>query len=199
MSGSEGTAGVDKLSILGFSGSLRSGSFNTALLRAAVALAPSGMEIRAFGGLRDLPHYDADLDQDVPPDAVTDLRRQITAAAGLLFVTPEYNYSVPGVLKNAIDWASRPPTTSALRGKPVAMMGASPGPFGTVRAQLALRHSFLWTQSPTVTVPEVHVFRVSERLDDQGRLVDEQTKALIIGLLHSLQALVCSTRSIAGA
>lgn len=172
--------------IFALSGSLRRDSFNTRLLHAAEHLGPAGMEFDQYDGLRDLPHYDADLDTDTPPEPVADLRARITAADGVLIATPEYNYNVPGVLKNAIDWASRPPATSALRHKHVAIMGAAPGNFGTVRAQLALRQSFLWIDSYVIGKPEVVVFRAGERFDDDGALVDEGTVDLIRSLLDEL-------------
>src|SRR5690242_14601242 len=111
----------------GIAGSLRGGSYNRALLRAAVALAPSGVEIRVFDRLADVPPYNADVEAKGDPEPVGALKQAIRDADALLIVTPEYNYGVPGVLKNAIDWASRPPTGSVLNGKPAAIMGATPG------------------------------------------------------------------------
>ncbi len=183
------------VTILGISGSLRAGSFNSALLRAAVGLAPAGARIEVYEGLRDLPHYDADLDGDDPPAPVVDLRRRVTDADALLIATPEYNYSVPGVLKNAIDWASRPAPASSLQHKPVAVMGAAPGAFGSVRAQLALRQSFLWTDSIAVVKPEVAVFRAADRFDDGLSLTDASTADLVRDLLRALVDLVERTSS----
>jgi chromate reductase len=180
--------------VLGISGSLRAGSFNTALLRAAVELAPAGMRIDSFDRLRDLPHYDQDLDTAEPPAAVRALREEIRAADGLLIVTPEYNYGVPGVLKNAVDWASRPLATSPLAGKPIAMTSAAPGLFGGVRAQLALRQSFLWTGSVVVGKPEVMVGQARERFDAEGRLVDEISQRLVVSLLEALARTIHHTR-----
>lgn len=173
--------------VLGMSGSLRAQSTNTSLLRAAIALAPPGIAVEPYSGLSDLPIYNEDLDTDDPPEPVVDLRRRITEADAVLFVTPEYNYSIPGGLKNAIDWASRPHPGSSLRFKPVAAMGASPGHFGTVRAQLALRQVWLWTESTPVTRPQVHVFRSHERFDDRGNLVDEDTMSMVVELLEALR------------
>lgn len=175
-------------SVLAISGSLRAGSLNSLLLDAAAELAPAELGIDVYSGLRDIPHYDGDLDTAEPPAAVADLRARIAAADALLIATPEYNYGTPGVLKNALDWASTPPQSSVLRGKPVALMGASPSPFGTVRSQLALRQLFLWTGSPVVTKPEVCVFGAHERFDAGGTLVDEGTAALVSDLLTALQA-----------
>ncbi len=176
--------------IFALSGSLRDGSFNTALLRAAEELAPADVEFDHYERLGDLPHYNQDLDGDDPPESVIDLRARITAADGVLIATPEYNYSIPGVLKNAIDWASRPAASSSLLHKPVAIMGAAPTNFGSVRAQLALRQCFVWIDSRVVVKPEVIVFRAQERFDENGHLVDEMTAELVSGLLAALRTLI---------
>lgn len=174
------------MKIVGISGSLRAGSYNTALLRSAVAAAPAGTTIEEYARLRDVPPYDQDTDAGVPPEPVADLRARLRAADGVLIATPEYNYGVPGVLKNAIDWASRPTSGSALAGKPVAIMGASPSHFGSVRAQLALRQSFLWIDARVVAQPELAVFRSHERFDSTGELIDQGTHDLLVGLLDAL-------------
>ena len=174
------------LRVLGIPGSLRAGSFNRALLRAAVELAPAGMEITIFDGLGAVPLYDADVEAKGDPAPVAALKTAIREAGALLIATPEYNYSVPGVLKNAIDWASRPPGKSVLNGKPAAILGASPGGTGTARAQLALRQSFVFTDTPTVLRPEVLVPRAHEKIDAQGRLTDEPTRQSIRKLLEAL-------------
>jgi len=176
------------LRVLGIAGSLRAGSYNRALLEAARELAPAGMEIEIFAGLREIPPYDQDVDAAGAPEPVAALKRAIAGADALLVATPEYNYSVPGVLKNAIDWASRPATTSPLYGKPTAIMGASSGISGTIRAQLALRQSFLFTNSPTMIKPEVTVPRCADRFDASGRLTDETTRALLRQLVEALPA-----------
>lgn len=176
------------ISLLAISGSLRAGSFNSQLIDAARELAPAGMAIEVYHGLGAIPLYNGDLDTEVPPAPVADLRARIAAADGLLISTPEYNYGIPGTLKNALDWASTPPRSSVLRGKPVALMGASPSPFGTVRAQLALRQVFLWTGSPVVAKPEVYVFTAHERFDADGRLADPGTANLVSGLLAAMEA-----------
>jgi chromate reductase len=149
------------------------------------------MHIDMYERLRDIPPYNEDFDSPDPPPIVSDLRDRIAAADGLLLSTPEYNYGIPGVLKNALDWASRPssgaPTAaSSLSGKPVAIMGASPSPFGSVRAQLALRQVLLWTDSLVVTRPEVIVFRSYERFDEDDNLVDEHVQGLLRRLLAAL-------------
>jgi chromate reductase len=180
----------DALKILGISGSLRVGSLNARLLEAAIELAPPGLTIEPYRGIGDLPHYNADLDGAAPPPPVVALRLQIERADGVLIATPEYNYSIPGVLKNAIDWASRPSGASALRRKPVAAMGAAPGNFGTVRAQLALRQMWVWIDAVPVVKPEVHVFRARERFDESGRLTDAPTRELIAELLEALRATI---------
>ncbi|MET7284077.1 NADPH-dependent FMN reductase [Kribbella sp. NPDC005582] len=134
-----------------------------------------------------MPHYNGDLDTDEKlPAQVRDLRDRIRAADGLLIATPEYNYSIPGGLKNAIDWASRPSATSSLLHKPVAIIGAAPTNFGTVRAQLALRQVFVWTHSDVVVKPEVMVFRAHERFDEAGNLIDEGTITLVTDLVDAL-------------
>ncbi|CAM5480604.1 hypothetical protein SAVIM338S_03277 [Streptomyces avidinii] len=182
---------MSELKILAISGSLRAGSHNTALLRAARKHQPAGLDIEIYEGLREIPPYDRDLDnpQDRPA-AVADLRRRVNGADGLLIATPEFNYSVPGTLKNAIDWASTDWTKEEglpLHRKPVAILGAAPTNFGTVRAQLALRQVFLWTDSDVVVKPEVQVFRSHERFDESGNLTDEATIALLRDLLGALK------------
>jgi chromate reductase, NAD(P)H dehydrogenase (quinone) len=174
-------------SVLAISGSLRAGSFNSMLINAARKLAPSEMAIEVYEGIGGIPPYNGELDSPEPPAPVADLRARIAAADGLLISTPEYNYGPSGVLKNALDWASTPPHSSVLLGKPVALMGASPSPFGTVRAQLALRQLFLWTGSRVVTKPEVCVFTAFERFDANGQLVDPDTASLVSSLLVALE------------
>jgi chromate reductase, NAD(P)H dehydrogenase (quinone) len=181
--------------VLGIAGSLRKGSYNKMLLRAATELAPEGMDLTTFERLVDVPLYNADLDADAGPEPVRALRAALAGADALLIATPEYNYSIPGVLKNAIDWASRPPATSPLRGMPAAIMGASAGLSGTVRAQLALRQAFVFTQTYALQAPEVVVARAAEKFDATGRLVDEKIRAL---LRAHLEALVAWTRKLRG-
>jgi chromate reductase len=182
-------------SILGISGSLRADSYNTRLLHAAVGLAPSGMQIEIYKELEMIPPYNEDNDVSDAPGPVADLRARIHAADALLIVTPEFNYGIPGVLKNALDWAStsagdEPPSLAA---KPVAIMGAAPTNFGSVRAQLALRQVFVWTDSRPVVKPEVIVFRAHERFDG-SHLTDEGTAALVTSLLVELERKVDAER-----
>ena len=174
------------LNVLGIAGSLRRGSFNAAALRAAVELAPARMRIETFEGLRDIPPYDEDLKQQGFPQAVADLRARIKAADALLIVTPEYNYSVPGVLKNAIDWASRPPE-QPFDSKPIAIMGASPGALGTARAQYHLRQTFVFLNGMVLNRPEVMIASAAQRFDEQGRLTDDKTREFVRGLLVALK------------
>ncbi|MFI2431518.1 NADPH-dependent FMN reductase [Streptomyces sp. NPDC018693] len=177
---------MSELKILAISGSLRSASYNSALARAAQKFAPGDMTVEIYDGLRDIPLYDQDLETDTPPAPVADLRRRITEADGLFIATPEYNYGIPGPLKNALDWASRPGLNSSLTRKPIAIAGAAPTNFGTVRAQLSLRQMFLWTESDVVGKPELQIFRAHERFDETGNLTDESTIELLRGLLEAL-------------
>jgi chromate reductase, NAD(P)H dehydrogenase (quinone) len=170
--------------ILGLSGSLRAGSYNTALLRAAVESVPTGSQIE-IGRIDDFPPYNEDVRQSGFPPPAQRLRAQIAAADALLIVTPEYNYSIPGVLKNAIDWASRPPD-QPFNQKPVAIMGASPGMLGSARAQYHLRQCFVYLNSYVLNQPEVMVARAHERFDAAGKLTDETTRKLVAQQLQAL-------------
>src|SRR5262245_5320429 len=170
----------DTVKILGIAGSLRRQSFNRSTLRAAIDLVPSGAQLETFE-LDEIPIFNQDHERD-PPPAVADFKRRIREADAILFVTPEYNYSIPGVLKNAIDWASRPYGDSAWNGKAVAVMGASPGVFGTARAQYHLRQTFVFLNMFAVNQPEVMIGRAHERFDEQGNLTDA-TYAKLIGQL----------------
>ncbi len=175
----------DAFHMFGFAGSLRRGSYNRGLLRAAVELAPEGVELETFE-LDAIPPFDQDVEDEGPPDSVRRLKEGIARARALLLVTPEYNYSVSGVMKNAIDWASRPPTTTPLKGKPVAVMGASSGGFGTVRAQMHLRNTLVYTQSLVLVTPEVRVSHAANYFDEDGNLTDETTRAAVAGLIEAL-------------
>ena len=170
--------------ILGIAGSLRRESYNRAALRAATELVPEGATIGTFE-LDGIPGFNQDEEQN-PPAKVTELKRRIREADAILFVTPEYNYSVPGVLKNAIDWASRPYGDSAWSGKPAAIMGASIGMIGTARAQYHLRQMMVFLNMFPVNQPEVMIGKASERFDASGNLTDETTKDFIRQLLQNL-------------
>jgi chromate reductase len=176
----------EQISILGFAGSLRRGSYNRALLRAALELVPDGARLEVFE-LDGIPLFNGDLESS-PPETVKEFKRRIKTADALLIVTPEYNYSIPGVLKNAIDWASRPYGDNAFEGKPAAMMSASTGMLGGARAQYHLRQSFVFLNMYPVNKPEVFVTFASQKFDDKGRLLDKQTKELIRELLDNLVA-----------
>lgn len=176
------------IKVFGLAGSLRKGSFNRALLRAAVEIAPKGVEIQIFERLGEIPPFNADVEAAGDPEPVAALKSAIREADALLIATPEYNYGVPGVLKNAIDWASRPPDHSVLQGKPAAIMGATPGMTGTARAQLSLRQTFLFTETYALLQPEVLVARAHEKIDSGGRLKDDATREFIWRLLKALVA-----------
>jgi chromate reductase len=170
--------------VAGYAGSLREGSFNRALLRTAVELAPERMTIEIVE-IGEIPLYNADVEAQGDPEPVAAFKRAIGAADGLLIATPEYNLGVPGVTKNAIDWASRPPRKSVLDGKPVAVMGATPGMGGTARSQSQLRQAFVFTNSYAMPQPEVLVRRASELFDADGRLTDEPTRAQLVKFLNA--------------
>lgn len=175
------TATDERLGVLGICGSLRAGSYNRGLLRAAQELGREhGLDIEIYERLRDIPPYDADQDTDeARPEPVRHLKDAISRAQGLVIATPEYNYSVPGVLKNAFDWASRPAKGSPLNRKPIAIMGASTGMSGTIRCQLALRQSLIFTDSFALLQPEVLIPRCADRFDAQSNLVDQSTRDLV--------------------
>lgn len=170
--------------ILGIAGSLRKGSYNRAALRAAQELAPEGAEIELFE-LDAIPLFNQDLEPQMPR-AVADLKARIREADAVLFVTPEYNYSVPGVLKNAIDWASRPYGDNSWDGKPAAIMGASPGMLGTARAQYHLRQMLVFLNMYPLNRPEVMIARAQEKFDGEGNLTDPETRKRIAKLVQAL-------------
>jgi chromate reductase, NAD(P)H dehydrogenase (quinone) len=175
-----------QIRILGIAGSLRKESYNQAALRAATELAPEGTTIEVFE-LDGIPGFNQDEEQN-PPEKVAELKRKIREADAVLFVTPEYNYSVPGVLKNAIDWASRPYGDSAWNGKPAAIMGASIGGIATARAQYHLRQMMVFLNMFPINQPEVMIGNAGDKFDEQGNLTDETTKDHIRHLLESLVA-----------
>jgi chromate reductase len=176
------------IKILGIAGSLRKGSYNRAALKAAQGLVPAGATLEILD-LPDLPGFNQDSEKS-PPAAVTDMKARIRAADAILLATPEYNYSIPGVLKNAIDWASRPYGDSAWKGKPVAIMGASPGALGTARAQYDLRKCFVFLDMPVVNQPEVMISAAADKFDKDGNLTDAKAKELIGKVLVGLCDLV---------
>ena len=173
-----------KISILGFGGSLRKGSFNKALLRAALEMVPADAELDLFD-IQGMPLFSEDLERD-PPPMVSDFKARIRAADAVLIATPEYNYSIPGFLKNAIDQASRPYGDNAFAGKPVAMMGASVGMLGTARAQYHLRQSCVFLDMYPLNQPEVMVPFAQDKVDENGRLKDAKTREKIRELLEAL-------------
>lgn len=175
-----------QLTILGIAGSLRRGSYNQAALRAAQQLTPDGVTLDIFE-LGDIPGFNQDEEQH-PPAKVIELKSRVRAADAILFATPEYNYSIPGVLKNAIDWGSRPYGDNVWDGKPVAVMGASIGMLGTARAQYHLRQVFVFLNMFPLNKPEVMIGNAAGRFDAEGALTDEKTKELIRQLLANLAA-----------
>jgi chromate reductase, NAD(P)H dehydrogenase (quinone) len=174
---------------VGLVGSLRTGSYNAMLMHAAVDLAPDPLEIVVFDRLGEIPFYDADIEDE--PAVVGELRAAIGGADALVVATPEYNFGIPAVLKNALDWASLPPRGSAMHGKTAAIMGASPGMLGTARGQQQLRQMFVFTQTYAVLQPEILVSHAADKFDHDGRLTDELTAKL---LRRQLDALVDLTR-----
>jgi chromate reductase len=182
------TSSPTPVRVVGFSGSLRKGSLNSALLRAAIELAPPGMSIETVD-IATLPFYDTDL---VPapgqwPAPVQAVRNRIAAADALLFVSPEYNYSIPACLKNMLDWASRPPMPP-LDGKPASVMGATTGAYGTVRMQLHLRHVAVFTNMFMLNKPEVLVAKAADKFDADLKLTDEPTRDVVKQHLAALAA-----------
>ena len=175
-----------KVHVLGFAGSLRKQSYNRSLLSAATEMVPDDAALEVFD-LEGIPPFNQDLEQQ-PPEKVREFKAKIRAADAILIATPEYNYSIPGVLKNAIDWASRPYGDNAFDGKPVAMMGASVGMLGTARAQYDLRRSFVFLNMYPMNQPEVMVPFAQDKVDSSGRVTDEKTRKKIRELLQSLAA-----------
>jgi len=172
--------------VLAISGSLRHGSNTTALLRALREEAPAGVEVELWTGLKSIPPYDQDDDLDFGPPAVEAFRSLVRDADAVFFATPEYNSSVPGALKNALDWASRPLATNAFRNKPVAVIASSAGAFGGVWAAAELR-KVLGTMGARVTDAELAVGHAAEKLDADGNLVDDDVRA---GLREALETLI---------
>jgi chromate reductase len=179
---------ADQVKILGIAGSLRKASYNRGALRAAQQLCPEGAKIEVFE-LDGIPPFNQDEERN-PPQKVIDFKNRIRAADAILLVTPEYNYGMPGVLKNAIDWASRPYGDNAWNGKPCAIMSAAMSMGGGVRAQYQLRQAFVFLNMDAVLQPEVAIGNATERFDGEGNLKDETSKKLIAQLLQNLVAKV---------
>ncbi|MCS7123859.1 MAG: NAD(P)H-dependent oxidoreductase [Candidatus Bathyarchaeota archaeon] len=175
---------MEQIVVLGFAGSLRRGSYNKGLLRAAAELMPKNAKLEIFD-LEGIPLYNQDFESDMPA-RVKEFKEKIRRADAILIATPEYNYSFPGVLKNAIDWASRPPGGNAFEGKPVAVMSASIGMLGGARAQYHLRQVLVSLNMHPINKPEVIVPLAGEKFDDKGRLIDAKTRDKIRELLESL-------------
>jgi chromate reductase len=164
------------VALLGICGSMRKASTNRALLRAIGETLPEGSTLSVYDSI-ELPIFNSDLPD---PPGVVALKDAIADAHGVVFAVPEYNYSIPGGLKNALDWVSRPPTSSPMRGKPVGLVGAATGMSGTIRAQLHLRQMLVYSDTPCLNQPEVLIPRAHERFDGEGRLVDESTRELLV-------------------
>jgi len=173
------------MKILGLSGSLRRDSYNARLLRAAASELPPEAELEVWDAVRELPYYDEDIDVDPAPESVRSLRDAFSAADAVLISTPEYNASIPGALKNAIDWVSRPIASNPLRNKPVAVIGASTGMFGAVWAQAELR-KVLSTTGARVVEGEVAVGHAHTRFDGEGRLTDPNLEEEVREVVHLL-------------
>jgi chromate reductase, NAD(P)H dehydrogenase (quinone) len=175
------------MKILGISGSLRGDSYNSKLLRAAAEILPAGVELEIWDGLKQVPPYDEDDDVSPAPAAVAQLRAAIDGADALLIATPEYNSSVPGQLKNALDWASRPIATNVFRNKPVAVVGASTSMFGAVWAQAELRKVLAATGARVIGA-ELPVAQAHERFDADGRLTDDELRSKLAEIVELLAA-----------
>lgn len=173
-----------QLKFLGFIGSLRKGSYNRSLMRATIQLLPKGITLEVLE-IGEIPPFNQDFERN-PPDIVKEMKAKIREADAILFVSPEYNYSIPGVLKNAIDWASRPYGDNAWDGKPVAVMSASSGRLGGARMQYHLRQSFVFLNMRPINRPEFMLANAGKYFDEQGNLTDGDTRSLIQELLLSL-------------
>ena len=182
------------VNILGFAGSLRKGSFNKAILRSAAELLPQNSTLETFD-LEGIPPFNQDFETS-PPERVKDFKAKIRAADAILIATPENNYSIPGVLKNAMDWASRPYGDNSFQGKPVAIMSASTGMLGGARAQYHLRQTFVFLDMYPLNRPEVFVTFAQQKVDDSGMLIDEPSRKLIKGLLEALVKMTIQMKGI---
>lgn len=181
------------LHILAVPGSLRRGSWNQRLLSAAVENAPDAVTVTGFDDLGSVPLFNEDLEADVP-EPVRSFRQRVSEADGVLIATPEYNQSIPGVVKNAVDWLSRPYGASCLIGKPAAVIGATTGPWGTRIAQKELRHTLWATDALVLPDPPMYVREVATLFDDAGRLTDERTRKALTGLLAAFSNFIRRAR-----
>lgn len=177
----------DGYSVVGIAGSLRRGSLNHSLLRTLTELAPPTLRIDIHD-LADIPLYNQDVEDAGAPPPVVALRQAVRDADGLILVTPEYNHGMSGVLKNTIDWLSRPPNASVLNRKAAAVLGASPGMTGTARAQEQVRQTLCATNTCVMAQPEVLVARAHEKFDADGRLTDEATRRFLTKYLNEFVA-----------
>ncbi len=175
------------MNVLGISGSLRAGSYNTLALKAAQKLAPAGMTIE-IASIADIPLYNDDVRAQGDPAPVAAMKAKVRQADAVLIATPEYNFSIPGVLKNMLDWMSRPPEPP-FAGKVVGIIGASPGPVGTARVQYDLRKVMVFLDAFTVNKPEVFINHCAGKFDAQGNLTDEGAHKFIGELLANMQKL----------
>lgn len=192
---SESRSGAETLRVVAFAGSLRKASFNRALLGAAKELAPADLRIHVHD-LDEIPLFNEDVEAVEVPQSVLALRAAIDDADGLLIACPEYNHGVPGVLKNAIDWLSRPPRRSVLAGKPTALVGASMGMTGSARGQSQLRQSFVFTDTPVMMQPEILVAKAHEKFDANLELSDEATRRVLAKLLVSFSIWIRRLRAV---
>jgi len=174
----------NELKFLGFVGSLRNGSYNRSLMRAAMQLLPKAVAMEVFE-IAGIPPFNQDLERN-PPEIVNQMKAKIRNADAILFVSPEYNYSIPGVLKNAIDWASRPYVDNSWDGKPVAIMSASSGKLGGARMQYHLRQSFVFLNMHPINRPEFILANAANYFDEKGNLKDEETRNHVQNILASL-------------
>ena len=173
------------MKILAIPGSLRDDSYNRALLEAARERTDGGVAIELYD-IGEIPHFDADVEAEGDPAEVTAFKDALSAADAILIATPEYQHGIPGVLKNALDWGSRPPGHAPLTGKPSAILGATPGSFGTARAQEQLRQILIYNDCPMVMSPEVLVSDAQDKIDDDGKVADEETLGFIDDLVAQL-------------
>ena len=192
-SGGRATVSIHEYTVLGIAGSIRAGSANRGLLREASRLLPSGMKLEFFD-LAPIPLFNEDVRVAGTPESVKELKRRLAAADGILFSVAEYNYSLSGVLKNAIDWASRPVEESPLAGKPIAIMGAGGG-LGTARAQYHLRQVAVFTDMLPMNKPELMVSKSWERFDKEGNLLDETVRPQLQAFLAAFSGWISAVQA----